>query len=100
RFVPDRFALTSLTAPVLRTFGASDAACSAPPAGPRRSFTYVGQPFGYATTPSAVVTAQNASGGTTTNYRGALWKLAAAGVSQSLANTPVLSLDTALIGAP
>jgi hypothetical protein len=100
RFVPDRFALSSLTAPELQTFGVADAACSVPPAGPRRSFTYVGQPFGYATTPSATVTAQNAAGGTTTNYRGALWKLAAAGVSQSFANTPVLPLDTALIGAP
>ena len=96
RFVPDRFALTSLTPPQFQTFGVADAACSALP----RSFTYVGQPFGYATTPSAAVTAQNAAGGTTTNYRGALWKLAAAGVSQSFANTPVLPLDTALVGAP
>ena len=100
RFVPDRFALTSLTPPQLQTFGAADAACSVPPAPPRRSFTYLGQPFGYVTAPSATVTAQNAAGGTTTNYRGALWKLATAGVSQSFANTPVLPLDTALVGAP
>lgn len=100
RFVPDRFALSSLTAPVFRTFDVADAACSVPPTGPPRSFTYVGQPFGYAATPAATVTAQNAAGATTTNYRGALWKLAAAGVSQSFANTPVLALDTALIGAP
>lgn len=96
RFVPDRFALTSLTPPQFQTSGVADAACSALP----RSFTYVGQAFGYATTPSATVTAQNAAGGTTTNYRGALWKLAAAGVSQSFANTPVLTLDTSLVGAP
>lgn len=100
RFVPDRFALTSLAAPVFRTFDAADAACSAPAAGPRRSFTYVGQPFGYATTPSATVMAQNAAGVTTSNYRGTLWKLNAALVSQSFANTPVLPLDTALVGAP
>jgi MSHA biogenesis protein MshQ len=101
RFVPDRFALGApTTAPVFRTFDALDAACSVPPAGPRRSFTYVGQPFGYATVPSATVTAQNAAGGTTTNYRGALWKLNAASASQSVANAPVLPIDTALVGAP
>jgi len=100
RFVPDRFALGATTAPVFRTFDALDAACSVPPAGPRRSFTYVGQYFGYATLPAATITAQNASGGTTTNYRGALWKLNAAGASQSLANTPALAIDTALVGAP
>ncbi len=100
RFVPDRFALAATTAPVFRTFDALDAACSVPPAGPRRSFTYLGQPFGYATVPAAVVTAQNAGGGTTTNYRGALWKLDAASVSQSIANAPVLPIDTALVGAP
>jgi len=100
RFVPDRFALGATTAPVFRTFDALDAACSVPPAGPRRSFTYVGQYFGYATVPAATITAQNASGGTTTNYRGALWKLNAASASQSVANAPVLAIDTALIGAP
>jgi MSHA biogenesis protein MshQ len=100
RFVPDRFALGATTAPVFRTFDALDASCSVPPAGPRRSFTYVGQYFGYATVPAAAITAQNASGGTTTNYRGALWKLNAASVSQSVANAPVLAIDTALIGAP
>ncbi len=96
RFVPDRFALAAVAAPVFRTFDAPDAACSVPPAGPRRSFTYVGQPFGYATVPTATVTAQNASGGTTTNYRGALWKLAAGDLTQAIANTPVLALGTAL----
>ena len=100
RFVPDRFALTAAAAPVFRTFDALDAACSVPPAGPQRSFTYVGQPFGYATVPAATVTAQNAAGGTTTNYRGALWKLGAASAAQSFANAPVLAIDTALIGAP
>ena len=96
RFVPDRFALAAVTAPVLRTFDALDAACSVPAAGPRRSFTYVGQPFGYATVPTATVTAQNASGGTTTNYRGALWKLAAGDLTQAIANAPVLALGAAL----
>ncbi|MGQ0546250.1 MAG: DUF6701 domain-containing protein [Betaproteobacteria bacterium] len=94
RFVPDHFALTAVTQPVFRTFDTTDATCSVPPAGPPRSFTYVGQPFGYATTPVATVAARNSAGGTTTNYRGVLWKLTAAGVSQSLANAPVLPLDT------
>ena len=99
RFVPDRFELTALAQPVFRTFDALDASCSVPPAGPRRSFTYVGQPFGYATAPSATVVAQNAAGATTTNYRGVLWKLTAAGVAQSAANAPVLALDASQIGA-
>jgi MSHA biogenesis protein MshQ len=100
RFVPDRFALTALTQPVFRTFDTSDASCSAPPSGPTRSFTYVGQPFGYATAPVATVVAQNASGGTTTNYRGALWKLAAADAAQSIANAPVLPIDASQVLAP
>jgi MSHA biogenesis protein MshQ len=100
RFVPDRFALTATAQPVFRTFDTTDASCSAPPAGPRRSFTYVGQPFGYATAPSATVVAQNAAGTTTTNYRGALWKLTPAGITQSVANSPVLALDASQITAP
>jgi len=43
------------------------------------------------------VTARNAAGGTTSNYRGALWKLTAASAAQALANAPVLPLDTSQI---
>jgi MSHA biogenesis protein MshQ len=93
RFVPDHFELTAVTQPVFRTFDVADGACSVPPAGPRRSFTYIGQPFGYETAPVATVLARNAAGNTTTNYRGALWKLTAAGVSQTFANAPVLPID-------
>ncbi len=100
RFVPDRFAVTPVTSPVFRTFDALDADCSVPPAGAQRSFTYIGQPFGYATAPSATVLAQNAAGATTTNYRGVLWKLNAASVSQTVANAPVLPLDTSQMSTP
>ena len=75
RFVPDHFAVTSLITPVLRTFNSS--ACAT------RSFTYVGQPFGYATAPQATVQARNAAGGTTTLYAGAMWKLTASSVAQA-----------------
>jgi MSHA biogenesis protein MshQ len=104
RFVPDRFAITAGTAPEMRTFDSTDAACSVPPSGPRRSFTYIGQPFGYVTAPTGTVVAQNATGGTTTNYRGAppggLWKLtAAASVSQTFTNTPAKPI-TPTLGSP
>lgn len=70
RFVPDSFQL-SFTPPALQTFGA---ACAT------RSFTYLGQPFGHVSAPSAGVTAKNASGTTTVNYQGTpgaggLWRL-------------------------
>jgi MSHA biogenesis protein MshQ len=67
RFVPDHFDVQVLVTPVLRTF--NNAACAT------RSFTYVGQPFGYTTAPQATVLAHNAAGGTTVNYAAAMWKL-------------------------
>ncbi|MGH8248692.1 MAG: DUF6701 domain-containing protein, partial [Gammaproteobacteria bacterium] len=39
-------------------------------------FTYMDQPFDYATAPSVTVTALNKQGGTTQNYDGVWWKLA------------------------
>ena len=80
RFVPDHFDVTVLIAPTFRTFNAADAACSAG-AAPRRTFTYIGQPFGYLTTPQATVTALNAAGATTANYTGTLWKIGGAAPS-------------------
>ncbi len=67
RFVPDHFDLLPASAPVFRTF--NDTTC------PTRSFTYLGQPFGYVTLPQASITAKNMMGGTTLNYKGNLWKL-------------------------
>jgi len=53
RFVPDHFALAPSNVPNLKTF--NNAACAV------RSFTYIGQPFGYVTAPQALVTAQNSA---------------------------------------
>jgi hypothetical protein len=75
RFVPDHFDLLPASIPVFKTF--NDTACPT-----TRSFTYVGQPFGYVTTPQATITARNAAGGQTVNYTGTLWKLDALGVAQ------------------
>lgn len=91
RFVPDYFELAPANVPAFLTF--NDATCAT------RSFTYVGQPFGYVTAPQAAVTAKNAAGATTQNYAGALWKLAPAWATQ--AYTAVTgTLDTGLVGAP
>ncbi len=86
RFVPAWFdVVPSGAAPALRTMATSDSACSAAPAGtPRRSFTYVGQAFGWATPPRATILARNAAGATTANYRGALWKLGPAQIARSI----------------
>ncbi|MBI3375552.1 MAG: hypothetical protein HY017_27865 [Betaproteobacteria bacterium] len=93
RFVPDSFTVaTTAPVPKFRTF---DSTCVG-----TRSFTYVGQPFAYVTAPLATVTAINAGGGTTTNYRGALWKIttsAPTDVTQTYSNNGVgPSLDESL----
>ena len=92
RFVPDHFDLAPNNTPQFQTFGA---------AGAGRSFTYLGQPFGYVTAPQALITARNASGGTTQNYSGNLWKVAAANVTQAYSPLPASpALDIGLIGTP
>ncbi|OGQ94083.1 MAG: hypothetical protein A2521_05440 [Deltaproteobacteria bacterium RIFOXYD12_FULL_57_12] len=78
RFVPDHFDLTANNTPSFKTF--NDTACAS------RSFTYIGQPFGYATAPQTLVTAKNLANNTTVNYAGNLWKIAAVDVSQVYAN--------------
>lgn len=93
RFVPDHFDVTALAAPVLRTFDSTS--CTT------RSFTYVGQPFGYASAAQARVLARNASGVTTNLYAGPLWKLSGAGLTQSFTPTPVApALDVSAATAP
>jgi MSHA biogenesis protein MshQ len=97
RFVPDHFDLAipaaAASAPKFKTF--NDTTCGT------RSFTYVGQPFGYVTLPEATITAKNAVGATTVNYAGALWKLAPAGVAQDYTHAPVtFTLDPGLVGTP
>ena len=91
RFVPDHFVLATASTPVFKTF--NDTACAT------RSFTYVGQPFGYLSRPQATITAKNAAGATTLNYSGALWKLAPAGVTQTYTAVSG-TLDAGLVGAP
>lgn len=91
RFVPDHFDLVAANTPVFKTF--NDTTCGT------RSFTYVGQPFGYATLPQATITAKNAGGVVTVNYAGSLWKLAASGVTESY-TVLTGTLDTGLIGTP
>jgi hypothetical protein len=94
RFVPERFDFTLPGTPQLRTFGSSCAS---------RSFTYVGQLFWYLTgsLPSATVSAVNAAGTVTANYTGTLFKLTAAGITQTYSNNAVgPALDQALLPAP
>jgi hypothetical protein len=85
RFVPDHFVVTASNVPQLKTF--NNAACAV------RSFTYIGQPFGYVTAPQVLVTAQNAANATTANYTSNLWKLAtAAGVQDCTTNPDICTL--------
>lgn len=118
RFVPDNFELVNadsasdplvdytldtwlpVAAPQLHTFNTTDATCNATATAPRRSFTYIGQPFGYVDIPQVTFKAMNASGIPINNYSGTLMKLTAAGVSQTY--TAVTgTLDTTLaLGIP
>lgn len=92
RFVPDHFSVAKNNTPQFQTFGSS---CAAP-----RSFTYVGQAFGYVTAPQALVTAQEAGGGTTRNYGSCLWNISTSSpsdVSQTYSHNAVgPALDTGL----
>jgi MSHA biogenesis protein MshQ len=98
RFVPDHFVLAPTSTPVFKTFNEVNANCLAPT---KRSFTYLGQPFGYVTLPEATITAKNAAGDTTVNYAGTLWKLAAVGVAQDYTHAPAtFTLDPGLVGTP
>lgn len=91
RFVPDHFELAPANTPMFLTF--NDASCAS------RAFTYVGQPFGYATAPRAAISAKNATGATTQNYAGILWKLAPAWATQTY-TAATGTLDTGLVGTP
>jgi MSHA biogenesis protein MshQ len=79
RFVPDHFVVTTNNTPKLKTF---NNACAT------RSFTYLGQPFGYITAPQVLVTAQNAANATTNNYTSTLWKLTTAAGAQDCTTNP------------
>jgi hypothetical protein len=83
RFVPDHFDVTPNTP--LFTPGCG-------------TFTYLGQPFGFATAPVLTVTAKNAAGNPTENYTSSLWKLGAGGLNPvwSAAAGTVSSVDVSL----
>jgi MSHA biogenesis protein MshQ len=92
RFVPDYFDVAVSNTPQFRTF--DDTACV-------RSFTYIGQPFGYVTAPQATITARNAGGGATRNYQGVWWRLNPAGVTQTYTSGPGMpALNTSSILTP
>lgn len=101
RFVPDALTVGFLISPRLKTFNADAAACSS------RSFTYVGQPFGYAVLPSFTVQAWNydaESPELTGNYRAA-GRLASATdgnrlVAAHIATPAIPLLDGSGVGAP
>jgi hypothetical protein len=103
RFVPNNFVVAPAAlptpAPVLRTANTTDAACNALAAAPKRVFTYIGKPFGYVTLPTSAITAQNAAGGTTTNYRGVglLWKIAGAAAVTTCASASTCTQTTGSI---
>jgi MSHA biogenesis protein MshQ len=103
RFVPAYYDLQpSGTAPLLRTMNTTDASCSAAPTGtPRRSFTHVGQPFGFSTLPQATILARSTSGSLVTNYRGALWKIGPSQIGRTIdasATTPAGQASTVTVG--
>lgn len=72
RFVPDHFELTPGIVPSFKTFNETPANC------PVRSFTYIGQPFGYAVKPTATILAKGQGNNTLANYEGSLWKIGGA----------------------
>ena len=102
RFVPDHFDAAANNTPVFKTFNATDAQCAAPVApDTARSFTYIGQPFGYLTLPQTVITARNASGAATVNYTDTLWKIGPSMVTETYADLAATgALDPSLKGTP
>jgi hypothetical protein len=96
RFVPDHFDVVNVVTPRFMTFNTTNAVCSV------RSFTYLGQPFGYETRPQASVIARNAAGGTTTTFPASRFTASTFSIGQayspSAAATP--GLDSSSAGSP
>jgi hypothetical protein len=63
-------------------------------------FTYIGQPFGYATAPVITLTARNKQGATTRNYTGAWWKITNASLTGKVYTALTGALDTGGLPAP
>ncbi len=96
RFVPDHFAVAVTSNGSMYTYGSGSCAT--------RAFSYLGQAIPYKTVPVVSVTAQNASGATTRNYRNELWKLTSGAMLQSYydagANNPLnIGMGTATVTA-
>ena len=87
RFTPSHFAV-ALNTPAFNT------GCAA------GGFTYLGEPFGYATPAVITVAAQNRFNATTRNYAGAWWKLSNASIGPRSYSTLSGGLDLALLPAP
>jgi len=87
RFTPAGFAVAANT-PQFAT------ACAA------GGFTYIGQPFMYATAPVLTATAKNALGATTTNYTGTWMKLTNASVGSPIYTAASGTLDTGGLPSP
>jgi hypothetical protein len=100
RFVPDHFIVAPAAGntPKFQTFGVPDTSCATGAPLPKRSFTYIGQSFGYETLPQALITAQNAANVTTVNYSQNLWKIAPSNVTQTYSTTQARDAD--VINAP
>jgi MSHA biogenesis protein MshQ len=98
RFVPDHFAVATNNTPRFRTFGVTDTSCSASASAPKRTFTYIGQSFGFETSPRALVTAENAANVTTQNYSQTLWKITSANVTQTYSTAQARDAD--VVNAP
>jgi MSHA biogenesis protein MshQ len=86
RFVPSHFTV-ALNAPLFAT------ACTA------GGFTYLGQPFQFATAPMITATARSVSGALTQNYTGTFFKLAT-GTSQNRTYTATTGTLNAGVPAP
>ncbi|MEZ4484258.1 MAG: DUF6701 domain-containing protein [Syntrophotaleaceae bacterium] len=86
RFTPHHFSV-SLTTPQFETGCAGG------------GFTYIGQPFNYATVPVITVTAQNLLGDTTRNYTGNWWKMSTGTLSGKTYSAATGSVDTSRLPA-
>jgi MSHA biogenesis protein MshQ len=86
RFIPNDFAVAQNT-PSFQT------ACAA------GAFTYIGQPFVYATAPVLTVTARAFGGATTRNYTGSLLKLTNASITGRTYSAVSATLDTSGVPA-
>lgn len=85
RFIPHHFEVSTNT-PVFAT------ACG--------SFSYAEQPFNYTTAPVMAISARNAVGGVTQNYRADFWNLTNTSLSGKSYSVLGGSLDTGLVPSP